>query len=31
MKEVKEEKKLVRRVPVLKEVIKWSEQAKKLP
>jgi hypothetical protein len=31
MKEVKEEKKLVRRVLVLKEVIKWSEQAKKLP
>jgi predicted flap endonuclease-1-like 5' DNA nuclease len=29
--EVNEEKKLVRRVPVLKEVEKWVEQAKELP
>jgi predicted flap endonuclease-1-like 5' DNA nuclease len=31
MEEVNEEKKLVRRVPTLKEVGKWTEQAKKLP
>jgi len=31
MEEVNKEKKLVRRIPVLKEVIKWSDQAKKLP
>ncbi|MDD2352218.1 MAG: DUF4332 domain-containing protein [Candidatus Caldatribacteriota bacterium] len=31
MEEVNEEKNLVRRVPVLKEVQKWTEQAKQLP
>lgn len=31
MEEVNEEKKLVRRVPFLKSVAKWIEQAKELP
>jgi hypothetical protein len=31
MTEVNEAKKLVRRLPVLKEVKDWVEQAKKLP